>query len=665
MKISYSAMTTILQWRVALLVASAWGLSGCGGSGSASPAPVVTPPVVTTPVTPPVIPPVVSAPSIRLLSGDLGGSGNIDGIGTLARFSAPQGLASDAAGNVYAADKGNATIRKISSTGAVSTLAGSPGLTGQVDGTGAAARFTAPEGIVSDAGGTLWVTDGNRVRKVTPSGIVTTLVDTGGALSGLARDATGQLYASAAGGTSVLKITTTPEGISTFVDIGVVVPGRGVSSSGTAVDAQGNIYVTSSSTHSVRKITPAGAISTFAGLTNGLGASTTIGAAVAQMSSPSGIAIDAQGNVVVTDASDYVRTINPAGLLVSVLQMPPKGGVLSFGLDGITVDSSGRPMVVSKNAIYTPGASPVLAEFAGHNSLRDYSTPFIAGFGANATGGIYFIEKDQAPNGQLRSASAEGVVATIGPRNLQYASVFAVSPSGDVYSAFTFYENGFLTRTEKGGAVEKLASNGTRTVVWTSASQVPLNIQLDGTGDLHLQYRPVRSCFSCSAPPPAPYTIAKIDGSNAVLSTVAAYSQGGAAYFKGLPFAIDPAGGYFVGDSHAVFKVSATGQVTLVAGSVNASGAADGTGSAARFNDIASLAVDGAGNVLVADQKNHAIRKITPSGVVTTVVGQFGKVGGSVGTLPGTLELPDKVMLDAKGVLYIGAKDALLRVQFP
>ncbi len=651
MKNPYSAMTAILHWRVALLVASAWGLSGCGGSGSASPAPVVTPPVV-------------SAPSIRLLSGDLGGSGNIDGLGTQARFNAPQGLASDAAGNVYVADKGNATIRKISSTGAVSTLAGSPGLTGHVDGQGAAARFTAPVGIVSDAGGTLWVTDGNLVRKVTPSGVVTTLVDTGGVLSGLARDASGQLYASATQGKSVLKITTTPEGVSSFVGIGVAVPGTQVFSSGVAVDALGNIYVTSSSTHSVRKITPAGAISTFAGLTNSLGASTTIGAAVAQMSSPSGIAIDAQGNVVVTDASDYIRTINPAGILVSVLQMPPKGGSLSYGLDGVTIDSIGRPMVVWRNATYIPGATPVLAEFAGHNSRSDYATPLIAGFGANATGGIYFIEQDQFPNLQLRSASAEGVVATIGPRNLQSTSL-AVSPSGDVYSAFAFYENGFFTRTEKGGAVERLASNGTRTVVWTSDSQVPLSTQVDGTGNLHLQYRPVRNGLTFSAPPPASYTIARIDGSNAVLSTVTAYSQGGEAYLTGLPFAIDPAGGYFVGDSHAVFKVSATGQMTLVAGSVNAPGAADGTGSAARFNGIASLAVDGAGNVLVADRQNHTIRKITSTGVVATVVGQLGKVGGSVGALPGTLELPDKVVLDAKGVLYIGAKDALLRVQFP
>ena len=663
MNTRYRTITAIARCRVALLLtAAAWGLSGCGGSGSGSPDPVVTPPVVTTPVTPPVTPPVASASGIRLLSGDLGGSGNIDGMGTQSRFNAPQGLASDAAGNVYVADRGNATIRKISSTGAVSTLAGSPGLTGQVDGTGAAARFTAPVGIVSDAGGTLWVTDGNRVRKVTPAGVVTTLVDTGSALTGLARDANGQLYASAGYGTRVLKITTTPDGVGGFDDIGVAVPGSRYY--GIAVDAQGNIYGTSSSTHTVRKITPTGVVSTFAGTASSLGASTTIGAAVTQLSSPSGVAIDAQGNVVVTDASDYVRTINPAGMLVSVLQMPPKGGSLSFGLDGVTVDSNGRPVVVWRDALYTPGVNPMLAEYAGHNA-RSVSTPLIKALGANAAGGIYFVEQEQYPNGQLRSASADGVVANISTLNLANFPTVAVSPNGDVYLANTFYENGFLSRTEKGGSVEKLASNGTRSTVWTSGSQVPLSIQFDGSGNLHLQYRPISPNGSGAFPAVTQYTIAKIDGSNAILTSVTVPTQGSGADLTGLTFAIDPAGGYFVGDNHAVFKVSAGGQLTLLAGSVNTPAAADGTGSAARFNGIASLAVDGAGNVLVADKQNHAIRKITPSGVVTSVVGQLGKVGGSVGALPGTLWLPTKVAVDAKGVQYVGVNDALLRVQLP
>lgn len=588
-------------------------------------------------------------------------------MGTQARFNRPMGLASDAAGNVYVADMGNATIRKISSTGVVSTLAGSPGLFGVVDGSGPAARFRSLVGIVSDAGGTLWVTDFNRVRKVTPAGVVTTLVDTGDVLSGLARDAGGNLYASAKQGKSVLKITTTPEGVGSFGDIGVVVPDNRDSYSGIAVDAQGNIYVTSSTTHTVRKLTPAGVVSTFAGTANSRGSSTTIGAAVAQLSSPSGVVIDAQGNVVVTDESDYVRTISPAGMLVSVLQMPPAADVSGNGGLGVTVDSTNRLVVVIGDALYTPSVHPMLAEYAGHNSRAGFgfSSKRIKALRANATGGVYFIEPEEFPNWQLRSASADGVVTNVGTRFSGFTGneeVAVISPSGEVYSTERVMF-GLFPRIETGGSVKKLSSDGTRSTVWSSSTLVPLGIQFDSTGNLHLQYRPVRN--GASGPPSAQSSIARIDGSNAVVGQISVSSQGNGTDWPGLTFAIDPAGGYFVSDSLTVSKVTATGQLTLLAGSVDAPGAVDGIGSTARFNGIASLAVDSAGNVLVADQLNHAIRKITPSGVVTTVVGQLGKVGGSVGALPGTLELPDKVVLDAKGVLYIGAKDALLRVQFP
>ena len=88
--------------------------------------------------------PVIS-PTLDLLAGWLGGPGSSDGIGALARFSSPQGVAADGAGNLFVADSGNHTIRKVVIvTGAVTTLAGSPGDKGSDDGTGAAARFAGP-----------------------------------------------------------------------------------------------------------------------------------------------------------------------------------------------------------------------------------------------------------------------------------------------------------------------------------------------------------------------------------------------------------------------------------------------------------------------------------------------------------------------------------------
>jgi len=100
----------------------------------------------------------------------------------------------DNAGNLYVADAFNATIRKITSAGSVSTLAGSAGSRGDADGTGAAAQFNYPSGVAVDTAGNVYVADtyNNTIRKINPTGVVTTLAGSAG-ISG-ANDGTG-IYA--------------------------------------------------------------------------------------------------------------------------------------------------------------------------------------------------------------------------------------------------------------------------------------------------------------------------------------------------------------------------------------------------------------------------------------------------------------------------------------
>ncbi|WP_184338483.1 NHL domain-containing protein, partial [Prosthecobacter vanneervenii] len=118
-------------------------------------------------------------------------SGSADGTGSAARFNNPSGVAVDSAGNVYVADGDNSTIRKVTAAGVVNTLAGSAGETGSTDGTGSAARFFYPNGVAVDSEGSVYVSDGdsNTIRKVTAAGVVSTLAGSAG-VSGSA-DGTG------------------------------------------------------------------------------------------------------------------------------------------------------------------------------------------------------------------------------------------------------------------------------------------------------------------------------------------------------------------------------------------------------------------------------------------------------------------------------------------
>ena len=128
---------------------------------------------------------------VSTLAGLAGSSGSANGTGSAARFYQPEGVAVDSSGNVYVADTWNHTLRKIAAGGVVSTLAGSAGNYGTANGTGSTARFYQPQGVAVDSAGTVYVADtGNQtLRKITSAGAVTTLAGTAGAYG--SRNSTG------------------------------------------------------------------------------------------------------------------------------------------------------------------------------------------------------------------------------------------------------------------------------------------------------------------------------------------------------------------------------------------------------------------------------------------------------------------------------------------
>src|SRR6185436_15081684 len=119
---------------------------------------------------------------VTTLAGTAGTAGSADGTGAAARFSNPTGVVVDGAGNVYVSDQGNHTIRKVTAAGVVTTLAGIAGMSGSADGTGAAARFNHPVRVAVDSAGNVYVTDGvnSTIREITAAGVVTTLAGTAG-----------------------------------------------------------------------------------------------------------------------------------------------------------------------------------------------------------------------------------------------------------------------------------------------------------------------------------------------------------------------------------------------------------------------------------------------------------------------------------------------------
>jgi sugar lactone lactonase YvrE len=197
-----------------------------------------------------------------------GVAGYANGIGTAAQFNGPRALAIDTAGNLYVADTGNHVIRKISPTGTVTLLAGSPGVRGRAD--GASATFNGPAGVAVSPQGIVYVADtqNHLVRSLSLSGVVATVAGSG---SPGAQDGTG-----AKAGFSL------PMGL--------------------AVDAQAMVYVADAGNHAIRQIQLLGAVGTVLTIagTGRSAYSEGVGTAVG-FDQPTAVALDAAGQLLITE----------------------------------------------------------------------------------------------------------------------------------------------------------------------------------------------------------------------------------------------------------------------------------------------------------------------------------------------------------------------------
>jgi hypothetical protein len=311
---------------------------------------------------------------VSVFAGTAYAPGSADGTGSAAQF---QGLldkiAADNLGNLYVADGGNNTIRKITPSGVVSTFAGTAGTTGSADGTGAAAQFNYPSAVATDTAGNVYVADAgnNTIRKITPTAVVSTLAGTAGTRgsadgtgaaaqfdfpTGVATDGAGNVYVTETDNCTVRKIT--PSGVvSTFAGT----PRNCVSKDGVgtaagfqypwdvATDSAGNVYVADGS---IRVITPTGVVSTLAGSLNRSSTGVSDGpVATATFSSPLALTVDGAGNIYFADWLDNtVRKISTAGIVSTVAGVLGQTGFKPGAGPGVIAFPTG--VAVSGNSLY-------------------------------------------------------------------------------------------------------------------------------------------------------------------------------------------------------------------------------------------------------------------------------------------------------------------------
>lgn len=578
------------------------------------------------------------------------GMGSADGTASVARFRHPRGLALDAAGNLYVADSGNHTIRKISPTGHVSTLAGTAGLPGHADARAGAARFNSPGDLAVDAAGTVYVLDtlNHVIRKITPDGLVSTLAGSPGMRGHMDSRAGAARFRFTAPG---------------FRHAG-----------GLALNSRGHVLVADFANRALRKVSPAGDVTTLAtGFTG-----------------PASLRMDAADNCIVFDTQsgpmasrsavfETVKKVDAAGVITLLASgnahMHFSGGALPLALDGAgniylaeTALNAIR-RITPAGSIHTVAGRITSGLKSGTAAAARFTGSF-AQLSKDAAGNLYRFDTNAviwkvAPGGHVsridtRQLPGPGFIFAAGAAdaagNLYVANMSASNPSVCGYSA-----------------VRKITPDGTVTLLAGGA----YDGHSDGVGEA--------ASFSLS--PPCAMTVDSsgnvwIGDNSAIRKITPAGEVTTVAGSAGLPGATDglrtsarlalisglcadTLGNLFAFDMGRIRKITPEGKVTTLAGRLTnfRTEPLDGNGAAACFGLSGCIACDDANNLFVTDPDFHLVRKVSPTGMVSTVVGRLDRAGTVPGPLPASLFAPFGIAALADGQLALTSGDALVLTQ--
>jgi hypothetical protein len=611
---------------------------------------------------------------VTTLAGKAGKAGTTDGTGGGALFSSPCGVAVDGTGNVYVADSGNNTIREISATGVVTTLAGKAGQNGWVDGTGTAALFSSPFGVAV-AGGTVYVGDtiNERIRTVSAAGVVSTVA-----------------------GVSNQGYNT--DGVGTALQF---------SPWGMAVDSGGNVYVAayysilkgniatgpSITVQPSSETVPPGSTATFTVAATGFPAPTyqwqlngvnlsdgkgTTGSTSATLNI-TGVTGSLDGDQVQCQVTNSLASINSnsATLNVSGTSNATSYAYAFTTIAGVAGDFGGTDGTGSSAYFYYPGqvavdsAGNVYVAGNANDSIREL-TPTVVG-GATT----WVVTTIAGSAGTPGSADGSGTAARfLDPTGVAVdtlGNVYVADYNNDTIREITPTMNGagttWTVTTIAGSAKNAGSSDGAGA---GARFRSPQRLAVDSAGNVYVADTgndTIREITPTMAGGSTSWAVTTIAGSAG--SSGSADGMGSAARFNSpIGIATDSGGNVYVADygndAIRMLVPTVSGGITTwgvrtIAGTAGVAGSADGAGSAAGFSSPTGVALDGLGNVYVTDSGNSTIRKMTPtvaSGAttwtVTTLAGVAGVGGSADGTgTAATFNSPSGLALDGQGDLYV------------
>ncbi len=608
---------------------------------------------------------VIAGNGVNFISGD-------GGLAVNAGLSQPTAIAVDSSGNVYIGEYAG-QVRKVTTDGIIHTIAGTGNASfGGDNGPAIAAQLYDPQGLVVDTGGNLYIADtmNNRIRKVTPGGIITTIAGNGlpGALGDngpataaelnyptrLALDPAGNLYITDVFNFRIRKIDihgiiTTFAGGGTDQSQGVPAISAPIVPLAVAADSGGNVYIADRLTQGIREVNTQGLIQTIAGGSGAVGLSGDGGPAlnaVFHFFFYPALSVDSAGNIFVgDDRNQRIREITTDSKINTIAG----NGLFHFsGNGGPAVNAT----LESPNSVVEDGAGNVyITELLGSRIRRVTTDGDINVFAG--TGAFGYL----GDNGPATSAT------------LGYPSYFAFDASGSLYfsdsvdSVIRKIDNGVITTYAGSGQIGSSGDGGPAT---QASFDAPFGIDFDSAGELIIadsQNNRIRVVFPsgdipsglCSSSASCVLTIAGngtagYSGDNGPSPSALVNTPFGLKVYNNAIYFADQG-------NNRIRKIDiATLTITTVAGNGKQGYTGDnGPAIQASLNAPEGLGFDAAGNMYIADTNNSAVRKVDLNGTISTFLGPAkAEIQGDGGPLSAAgVGAPTDIFVDSSGRILI------------